>query len=227
MRSSAHRGVRPLAGSRWEVIVEMLGTDASTILDVGCRDRGLKDHLRPTTTYVGMDLFPPADVIASAEEPLPFEAGEFDAVVLADVLEHLDDPHGALDEAMRVASAAVIVLLPNLYTLLLRAQFAAGTTFGKYAFGPENRVDRHRWLMNFDQAADFTQGRARRSGWRVAREHGHTGNFRRPIARAAYATARAFGPPNLWAWEYVARLEPEHAPVTHHDVAARTGAGSR
>ncbi|MEA2154952.1 MAG: hypothetical protein QOE11_1092, partial [Solirubrobacteraceae bacterium] len=126
-------------------------------------------------------------------------------------LEHLDDPQSALDEAIRVASKAVVVLLPNLYTLILRAQFAAGRTFGKYSFGPDNSLDRHRWLMNFDQAADFTRGRAARSGWHVAREGGHTGNFRRPSSRAVYAAARMVGTPNLWAWEYVARLEPAGA----------------
>jgi hypothetical protein len=37
--------------------------------------------------------------------------------VLADILEHLDNPHRALDEAMRVAADSVIVLLPNIYTV--------------------------------------------------------------------------------------------------------------
>lgn len=200
--------VPPVAGSRWDVITYLIGVDATSLLDVGCRDRELQSHLPRNLSYVGLDLFPPADVIASADEPLPFEDAEFDVVVLADVLEHLNDPQSALDEAIRVASKRVVVLLPNLYTLLLRAQFAMGRTFGKYSFGPDNSLDRHRWLMNFDQAARFTRGRAARSGWHVVHEGGHTGNFRRKSARAVYAAARMIGTPNLWAWEYVARLEP-------------------
>lgn len=208
MTRLARSDVLPLAGGRWRVVTDLVGTDMRSVLDVGCRDRALQDHLPPNVRYVGLDLFPPADVIASADEPLPFDDNEFDAVVLADVLEHLNDPQAALDEAIRVASRSVVVLLPNLYTLLLRAQYVTGKTFGKYSFGPDNSLDRHRWLMNFDQAADFTRGRALRSGWRVAQEGGHTGDFRRLSARAVYATARMFGTPNLWAWEYVARLEP-------------------
>lgn len=200
--------VPPWSGSRWDLVVGLVGAHTTSVLDVGCRDRALKEHLPASVRYVGLDLFPPADIIASADEPLSFRDGEFDAVVLADVLEHLDDPQGALDEAIRVASRSVVVLLPNLYTLLLRAQYLSGRTFGKYSFGPENSLDRHRWLMNFDQAADFTRACAARSGWKVAREGGYTGDFRRTSARAVYAAARMLGTPNLWSWEYAARLEP-------------------
>lgn len=217
------RYVSPLAGSRWELVVDFVGADAASVLDVGCRDCALRGHLAPGVSYVGVDLFPPADVIASAEERLPFDDASFDAVVLADVLEHLDDPHGALDEAIRVASKRVVVLLPNLYTLLLRARYAAGHTFDKYSFGPDNTLDRHRWLLNFDQAADFTRRRAARSGWEVTREGGYTFRFRRASARVVYAGARVLGSPNLWAWEYVARLEPAgHAGAGRDTVRAGT-----
>lgn len=220
----ARSDVKRVPGARWDVITGLVGSHTSSVLDIGCRDRTLQEHLSPDVRYVGLDLFAPADVIASADEPLPFGDDEFDAVVLADVLEHLNDPQSALDEAIRVAAKAVVLLLPNLYTLLLRAQFAAGRTFGKYSFGPDNSLDRHRWLMNFDQAAHFTRGRAARSGWRVALEGGLTGDFRRPSARAVYATARMVGTPNLWAWGYAARLEP--AREDSAQPLARTGGGA-
>jgi hypothetical protein len=114
-----------------------------------------------------------------------------------------------LDEAMRVAARAVIVLLPNLYTLWLRIQYLRGRPSNKYLFGPDNSLDRHRWIMNFDQAAAFTRERAARRGWRVAREFGYARAFRRPSARLTYRMARALAGPNLWAWEYAARLEPD------------------
>jgi SAM-dependent methyltransferase len=204
------RAVETVFGERWSLVINLIGPDAFSVLDVGCRKRELRDHLPPNSRYVGMDLFPPADVIASAEEPLPFDDNAFETVVLADVLEHLENPHGALDEAMRVGRRSVIVLLPNLFTLLWRIYFAA---FGrmpsqKYAFGPYPRADRHRWLMNFDQAAAFTAGRADLAGWRLARECAYAMPFRRRSARLAYAVARSLGGPNLWSWEYAARLEP-------------------
>lgn len=43
---------------------------------------------------------------------LPFADGSFDTVVLAEILEHLDNPGPALGEAARVARERVIVTLP-------------------------------------------------------------------------------------------------------------------
>ena len=204
--------IETFSGDRWALIVDLIGPNERSVLDIGCRGKELRTHLPPHGHYVGLDLFAPADVIASAEEPLPFDSDSFESVVLADVLEHLDNPHAALDEAIRVATRSVVVLLPNLFTLLWRVYFAAlgRVPSEKYSFGPEPRADRHRWLLNFDQAAAFTSGRASLAGWCVARECAYAMPFRRWPARLAYRTARTFGGPNLWSWEYAARLEPRN-----------------
>jgi SAM-dependent methyltransferase len=196
------------AGERWAMIVELIGPDTASVLDVGCRDRELRRWLPSSTRYVGLDIHEPADVVASVEDPLPFPDDAFECVVLADVLEHLEDPHGALDEALRVARRSVVVVLPNVYTLLLRLRYLSGETFGKYEFGPTSPVDRHRWIMNMAQAASFTSARASQAGWKVASSCAWDRPFRRFSARLGYALARAVGSENLWAWAYGARLEP-------------------
>jgi SAM-dependent methyltransferase len=201
--------VRQRSGERWAVIVDLIEDNWQSVLDIGCRDRRLAEHLPGESEYTGLDLAPPADVIASAEDPLPFDSDAFHCVVLADVLEHLNDPHAALDEAMRVARSAVVVLLPNVLTLLLRLRILTGRLPDKYRFGPQGSLDRHRWIMNFDQAAAFTRGRAEVNGWKVTREYAYTLPWRRLSARTAYALARLISGPNVWAWEYAARLEPE------------------
>lgn len=203
--------LRPLRGDRWRAVTELIGDEPSSVVDIGCRDKRLRDLLPAECRYVGMDLFPPADVLASAEEPLPFEDGEFDVAVLADVLEHLNDPHSALDEAMRVARKAVVIFLPNMYSLWHRVQYLRGVIPDKYDFGPEGSLDRHRWLMDVSQSAEFAHGRAERNGWRVADEAGWDREFRRLPARAAYGLARRLGSPDVWAWGYAARLEPRRA----------------
>ena len=200
--------VTKYAGDRWELIRTLVGASHGSVLDVGCRGRELKEHLAAETAYTGLDLYPTADVIASAEEPLPFADGSFDAVVLADVLEHLDDPHAALDEAMRVAREAVVVLLPNLFTLSWRVSFARGRlSSDKYRLDPDPRPDRHRWVIGFDEAAEFTRGRAERAGWRVASEYAYVLPGRRLPGRLAYGLAHLVAGPGLWAWEYAARIE--------------------
>jgi SAM-dependent methyltransferase len=205
--------------ARWDLISELVG-DGSPVLDIGCRDRGLCAHLAEGIEYVGLDLFPPADVVASAEEPLAFEDDAFECVVFADVLEHLNDPHGALDEGLRVARGGVVVLLPNTYSLIFRLLYAAGRPSGKYRFGAENSLDRHRWLMTFDEARAFVRARAASAGWTVQRECAYMLPFNRASVRTAYRVARAVASPNLWSWEYAARLVPADGGQPVRPVAA-------
>jgi SAM-dependent methyltransferase len=203
--------MKRFSGDRWHLILELIGADTESVLDIGCRDRALAQYLPPGSSYVGLDVSPPADVVANADEPLPFADDSFASVVLADVLEHLNDPHAALHEATRVARTAVVVLLPNVYSLYYRVRFLTGVMPGdKYIFGPELRVDRHRWMVNFHQAVSFTHGRARAVGWCVTSQYAYDRPFRRPVARLGYWAARMLASPNVWAWEYAARLEPAH-----------------
>jgi SAM-dependent methyltransferase len=196
-------------GDRFELIAALVGPTAESVLDVGCRDRALRTFLPRDIRYVGVDLGPPADVIATAEKPLPFKDRSFDVVIFADVLEHLNDPHGAMDEALRIARQAVVVVLPNMFSLVHRLYFVRGRmATRKYDFGPDRIVDRHRWLMNVDQAHSFVSGRAEQASWHVRRACAHQQHFRRPAAVIAYRVARVIGSPNLWAWDYAARVEP-------------------
>lgn len=195
-------GFRPM--ERWRLIAELVG-DADSVLDIGCRDRELRNHL--VCDYVGLDLQPPADVVHSAEAPLPFGDSDFGCVVLADVLEHLDDPYSALDEAMRVGRS-VVVLLPNIYTLMLRLRFLSGSLGAKYAFEPENHQDRHRWIMSYSEARQFTHHRASVKGYCVEREVAYCYPFRRRSVRLLHRLVKPLGP-DLWGYEYAARLS-EH-----------------
>jgi len=45
-------------------------------------------------------------------EPLPFEDGEFTTVAACEILEHLDNPGGCLEEMCRIASERIIVSFP-------------------------------------------------------------------------------------------------------------------
>lgn len=202
--------VTRLTGDRWDLITTLIGSEPRSVLDVGCRDRSLAARLAPGVAYTGLDLQAPADVIGDANSPLAFAADSFDCVVLADVLEHLERPQLALDEAMRVARQAVVVVLPNVYSLLHRLRFLLGRTMGKYEFSPEERRDRHRWLLNFDQASAFVDARARNSDWQVTLcgAHDHFATSPRVSARLAFGVARRIAGPNVWAWKYAARIEP-------------------
>ncbi len=195
------------SGTRLSLVAELLGPEPASVLDVGCRDSALRDHIPASAKYVGLDLAPPADVVADAERPLPFGNGSFEVVVFADVLEHLDDPHAALDEGMRVSTKRVVVMLPNTFSWIHRLQYLGGKISDKYRLGAENEKDRHRWLMGWQDADSFVRARAHKAGWHVARSIAYDGGFRRPVLRLASRLVRATSSPQLWAWEHASVLE--------------------
>jgi len=92
----------------WADITRHFDPEAE-ILDVGCGRAWLADHF---SNYTGVDAS--ADAVeqakalgrnvvrADVEQGLPFEDGAFDAAVLKDVLEHVDDPAAIVREVRRV-----------------------------------------------------------------------------------------------------------------------------
>jgi len=79
------------------------------MLDVGCGTAWLAEHF---DDYTGVDGSPEAVataaergrrvLLASVVEPLPFDDGSFDGVVVKDVLEHVDDAVFVVREILRV-----------------------------------------------------------------------------------------------------------------------------
>jgi methionine biosynthesis protein MetW len=109
-------------------------------LDLGCASGGLLALLRPRAAHLaGLELSATAaraaaevadEVVQGAlEDPdLPFAAGSFDLVVLADVLEHLVDPQAALRRAAAWCrpGGAVLVSVPNVAHWSARLALARG-----------------------------------------------------------------------------------------------------
>jgi Methyltransferase domain len=145
---------------------------SGTVLDVGCRDQALRRALaeRPVR-YVGLDIHPPADLLADLDDGVPMGDEEADVVVALDVLEHTNDIHRAFDECCRVARSHVVIALPNQFELHDRWATVRGRArSGKYGLPLEPPADRHRWLFTFDEARAFCRHRAGPAGWRVADE---------------------------------------------------------
>lgn len=75
----------------------------------------------------GMDV----SVVDITTEPIPFQGGTFDAVIMLDVLEHLYTPEYLLGEGVHVSKKYIIISVPNFNSLPARLQ----VLFGKV---PEN-----------------------------------------------------------------------------------------
>jgi SAM-dependent methyltransferase len=101
--------------------------DFSSILDIGCGEGILLEHLSarfPEKRLAGADLSPEnvsickglgLDVVHADAGRLGLSDASFDACILMSVLEHVDDPQAALQEARRVLrpGGRLVVLLPN------------------------------------------------------------------------------------------------------------------
>jgi SAM-dependent methyltransferase len=92
----------------WRDVTRHFPPDAR-LLDVGCGGAWLGDHFND---YTGIDVSPEAVeaarsrghqvLLVDGDEPLPFDEGNFDGVVLKDVLEHVVDPVALVREVRRV-----------------------------------------------------------------------------------------------------------------------------
>jgi SAM-dependent methyltransferase len=93
----------------------------AAVLDIGCRDGGLRRYLPPGIRYQGMDITPefaaPDIVIRDVSDGIPFPDASFDHVFCIEVLEHVPNPFGALTEMHRVLRPGGVLALsvPNPY----------------------------------------------------------------------------------------------------------------
>lgn len=92
----------------------------SAVLDIGCRDGGLRRYL-PPVKYQGIDITPafagPDILIQDISQGVPFGDGAFDFVFCIEVLEHVPNPCATLTEIRRVLrpAGALILSVPNPY----------------------------------------------------------------------------------------------------------------
>lgn len=93
----------------------------SAVLDIGCRDGGLRRFLPQDIRYQGMDIAPdfagPDILIRDISEGLPFADASFDHVFCIEVLEHVPGPWAALTEIHRALRPGGVLVLsvPNPY----------------------------------------------------------------------------------------------------------------
>jgi len=180
-----------------------------TLLDMGCRTMALKPLLNGCKEYYGTDLIPAEGVFeCNLEEGLTnFKDNSFDIVVALDVLEHLEHAHQGLKEALRVARKAVFISLPNMYYIQFRWNYLRGNLSGKYNFPPHPILDRHRWILSYDEAEHFIHENTNDFdviSQKIIPERGRTKLIATPIERTL---ANLF--PNLFAYASMYMIKVE------------------
>ncbi len=95
--------------------------DRAFVLDIGCRDGGLKNFLPSGVVYRGMDIaeeFRSEDIaVGDASHGIPFDDNFFDFVFAIEVCEHATDPFTIFRETNRILKPEgfFIVSVPNPY----------------------------------------------------------------------------------------------------------------
>ena len=123
---------------RVPLFVEAVGGPGKAVLDLGCRAGALSQHFLDGNEVTGVDVDEHAlrhaaerglrTVWGDVEEPLPFEDGSFDAVVVGEILEHVRFPDEVVAEIGRVLKPGGVVVgsVPNAFRLKNRVKFLLG-----------------------------------------------------------------------------------------------------
>ena len=102
------------------LLENVLGCNASSVLDVACGGGGLLKKIKekyPGIYCHGSDIvLPDTDIPmtqASLSEALPFESSSFDIVLCTHALEHIRSPKKAIAELIRIAKKRIILVVPQ------------------------------------------------------------------------------------------------------------------
>ncbi len=130
------------------------------VLDLGCGDgriARLLAHLRPELEVRGIDILARGAARQGVQlydgRELPFETGQFDIVLLVDVLHHAQGPLALLREAVRVARDGVILKDHRLEGPFAGPRLRFMDRVGNQRFGvplPFNYWRRSQWQDAFD-----------------------------------------------------------------------------
>jgi hypothetical protein len=155
--------------SKYQLVGQQAAGLTGTLVDVGARDRILKEYLSPGLNYLSADITCGHDLQWNLEEPIPAPDNAYDVVVALDVLEHLEHIHRAYLGLLRITQHKLFVSLPNMTCLSSRLQFfGTGRLGGKYDLLPQHQGDRHRWLTSYPQICTLIHSYAQAAGCIVA-----------------------------------------------------------
>jgi len=159
--------------NRFLSAVRLIKSDYNFVLDVGSRDKALKEFLKKDVNYQGIDFEDGQEVLGcNLENGIPFPDKSFDVVFALDVLEHVDNLHFLFKEVIRVSKNEVVVALPNMFYWKARLRFWRGKDISsKYVFCVDPCLDRHRWVTSYNSSVKFIKHNAPNHDITIVKEY--------------------------------------------------------
>ena len=148
-------------------LIRQKAPDCSKILNIGSGGQSFLKSALPGAEIFDIDIVGEADLIVDLEtvKKFNFADNSFDLVVALDVLEHRDNFHLILDEALRCSSKKCIFSLPNPVRLFGRVilnkrrkdseKSTCGVYEKFYGLPLEKPQDRHKWFFAIDDVIDL------------------------------------------------------------------------
>jgi hypothetical protein len=146
---------------RNQYVAKIIGKlNGEKVVDLGCRDKILKEHLVGDFDYIPVDFNPNINngdfINHNLENGLPKEIDKIDIITAIDVLEHIENIHLVFEECLHKAQKMIVIALPNIAYYKFRFYFIiSGSISGKYTFHEKKVVDRHRWLTAYYANIEF------------------------------------------------------------------------
>ena len=195
-----------------------LGTHVrGRLLDLGCGNVPLYAAYAPYASEVTCVDWAPGEHIdrcCDLSQPLPFESGSFDTIVLSDVLEHVPAPELLWREMARVLApqGKVIMNVPFYYSVHAHPHdYYRYTNFALERFVKMNRLE----LLHLEAFGGLLEIMADLFGKALSKLR-FVGP---PMARLVQWTALAFGRTRTGA--RVARVSSRHFPLGYFMIAQR------
>lgn len=137
-----------------------LDSETRTFVDLGCGPNRFVQEVKkgfPQMTAVGYDQYnagPDIVTIDFENEDLPFGDKEVDVILLSHVLEHLENIHFVLENAIRSAKKVIVALPTHSILSMVRSAHRSGLG-GLYGLPLVPPRDRHRWIYMLHEMDRF------------------------------------------------------------------------